>query len=96
MAEDGEIFTCVKGRMPTSIDLARRLREYEEKGRNAVLSVSNRSFRFGGLWFCPCCASRLEEQEASFFCNQCGRHLERKIIYFLVEFHPHWTNNAWR
>src|SRR4029077_12303911 len=82
MVEDGEIFTCVKGRSPTSIDLARRLREYEEKGRNAILSVSNRSFRFGGLWFCPCCATDLQEQELGFYCAGCGRSLDKWLFIF--------------
>jgi len=46
MVEDGEIFTCVKGRSPTSIDLARRLREYEA-GKQLI---SQKKVHRGGAW----------------------------------------------
>lgn len=97
MVEEGGIFTCVRGKMPTTVDLARRLREYEEKGVSpAAGKTTGKATRMGGHWFCPCCGTDLEEEETSFHCRGCGRYLSKFVAYILVEFHPHWTNNSWK
>jgi len=93
MVEEGNIFTCVKGRMPTSIDLARRLREFAATSGGTTSSPAS---ALGGKWFCPCCATFLEERKEHYECAGCGRNLGKSVISIPVEFHPHWTNNRWR
>src|SRR5258708_39837749 len=45
----------------------------------------------------PCCSASLQERVGQLFltCNGCGRYLPKKVIYFLIEFHPPWTDNRW-
>ena len=50
MVEEGDIFTCVRGPMSTSIDLARKLREYGETGMNPIVGKAFR-IGIGGHWF---------------------------------------------
>jgi hypothetical protein len=47
MVEGGGIFTCVRGKMPTSLDLARLLREYEE----GVSPAAGTATRMGDIGF---------------------------------------------
>lgn len=86
MLEAGDIFTCVRGKMSASVDLARRLREYEEKGKSPT---TGKATQMGGHWFCPCCGDDLEEEEMSFHCRGCDRYLSKHVVYILIELHPH-------
>jgi hypothetical protein len=86
MNEQGDIFVCLRGEMETSRDLAERLREYA--GSNSIPLEEDDS-KFGGVWFCPCCASSLKEQKSCFRCVGCGRGLSKPTAYAVVEFHPH-------
>jgi hypothetical protein len=89
MKEEEGAFICERGRMPTSLDLARRLREYTATA-TTPRGTSSRS-QLGGTWFCPACASRLEELQHCFTCSNCNRHLDKFVIYVLIELHPHWS-----
>jgi len=100
MKEEENTFVCVRGRMQTSVELARRLREYAATGESSCRQ--RRTVPTPGLqglaWFCPCCAVVLQgDYETGFGCEKCGRKLGKGVIYHLIEHHPHWTGagDAW-
>jgi hypothetical protein len=82
---DGTL-ACVRGEMPLSKDLGRRLREcFEEKSREPI----DERVLVGGQWFCPGCGvATKEEVPGAVRCVRCGRSLG-EFMFALVELHPH-------
>jgi hypothetical protein len=81
-----QCFRLLRGEMETSRDLASRLREYTASNG---IPIEEDDAKFGGTWFCPCCASHLKEQKSCFRCVDCGRGFSKQMAYLIIEFHPH-------
>jgi hypothetical protein len=56
--------------------------------RTAGARDSRLSFTVGGTWFCPGCATVLEERDGRLSCPACGACLNR-FVHDLVEFYVH-------
>jgi hypothetical protein len=56
--------------------------------RTASTQTSRLSFLPGGTWFCPGCATVLEERDGRLSCPTCGACLNR-FVHALVEFYVH-------
>ena len=81
-------FRCVRGDMPLSGHLAKRLYACFV-GKSEQPEDKQFGSRYGGQWFCPGCGVPMEEETpGAVRCPQCSRNLG-KFLYQLVELHPH-------
>jgi hypothetical protein len=84
-------FTCVRGEMELSKDMATRLYAcfVSPPEQPEEFEFTKAQNRWGGRWFCPACAVLMhEETPGAVRCPKCGRNI-RKLIYALVRSHPH-------
>jgi hypothetical protein len=86
MEERGAVFTCERGQMETSLMLALGLREY---ATSEAVPIEENDLLSGGKLCCPSCAAPLREQESCFRCTGCGEGLAKRLIYMMIELHPH-------
>ena len=78
---------CLKGQMPLSPDLARRLKECFIL-KSDEPSKLRFTFGVGGKWFCPGCGVEMLEKDGYVRCPQCELSLN-EFIRHLVELHSH-------
>ena len=83
MQEIEGTLTCVRGNMPLSHDMQRRLQEKFTDHRSLPAGKEVGDKR--GRWYCPECGIPLSDG----FCDSCGKSLTSAEIYRLVELHPH-------
>jgi predicted amidophosphoribosyltransferase len=87
MEQINGVWTCRRGDMPLSERVSAafvdtyvlKIRANEHK-RTAL--------KWGGVWYCPGCGVRLQEQDGLLACRECGRSLN-EFLYDLIELHPH-------
>jgi hypothetical protein len=82
---DGEV-TCLAGDMGLSIVMLEELSEIV--AADPTLSEPS-PLRWGGKWHCPADGSLMREQDGRVGCAECGRYLPSRVLYQLIEFHPH-------
>ncbi len=89
MSDDSGAPACSRGRMLLSIRMTSDLNEcFIDKVRLPKENPAKR--RIGGVWYCPGCGVRMEEQDGLVRCPQCRRCLNQ-FITALIELHPHST-----
>ena len=92
MKEKDGTFECLRGKMELSQNMAKDL--YAAFVERSVeppefTFTAESGYRFGGVWHCPGCGVRMQEESSGAVrCPQCLRNLG-KYIRQLVELHPH-------
>ena len=86
----GRELTCRRGNMGLSIFLGSALKERF----SPVASLESATSMSTGGFFCPGCGIPMirvlgEEPIPTYTCPQCAKSIDRKIVYNLIEFHPH-------
>jgi predicted RNA-binding Zn-ribbon protein involved in translation (DUF1610 family) len=84
---EGELW-CVPGEMPLSKSVQTTLAEMIESAPPSTAATT--SVKLGEEWFCPADGARMVDAEGGITtCPSCGRVLGLRLIYELVELHPH-------
>jgi hypothetical protein len=84
---DGEL-KCLPGDMPLSQSVRQALTEVCINDHPAVDDLP-RTIRWGGMWFCPEDGSEMIENEGMVRCEVCEKRIPGRILYQLIELHPH-------
>jgi uncharacterized Zn finger protein (UPF0148 family) len=94
--EKEDTLVCPAGEMPLARVLLVALKERFD-GRGSPGEDSPLPTSVGGPWFCPGCGVQMVESDRHLRCPDCGRGLSWKMVYWLVERHPHREpDGAWR
>ncbi|MGO9439949.1 MAG: hypothetical protein ACLPXM_05335 [Terriglobales bacterium] len=90
MQEKDNVFTCVRGGMELSPDMARRLYSCfvtRSEQPEEFEFTKESGYKCGGRWFCPGCGVVMrEEVPGAVRCPECGRNIG-KFLHPLVELH---------
>ena len=88
LVETRDGLTCVRGNMPLSQGMARRLTESFVTKTHEPAERSH-EFEWGSNWYCPGCGVQApEEIKGIVRCPNCKRWLN-EFLYELAELHPH-------
>jgi hypothetical protein len=78
--------TCRQGKMGLSQVV---WSELQAIAQSAPSTPDAAEIRWGGRWHCPVDGTRMVEADGRVGCPVCQRHLPGRVLYALIEFHPH-------
>jgi hypothetical protein len=84
LTDTGRGLACVRGDMPLSQDLERRLRAFAAQPPDKT----PRAMQLGGHWFCPVDGRPIAARDGVLRCGTCNRVLNPLVRHF-IEYHPH-------
>jgi uncharacterized Zn finger protein (UPF0148 family) len=82
---EGQV-ACLRGDMALSGVMTSELQAIAESSPSRPEPAN---FVWGGSWYCPADGERMVEESGLVRCPACERYLPGRVLYALIELHPH-------